>query len=129
MQHKAKRECELLSSKAAMSQSLGKRSVIVMDEVDGMSSGDRGGVQELIKLIKTTKVANTVYCIGICRIAALRSCLCQVPVVCICNDRASPKMRSLANYCIDLRFRRYLYIHIHYRLLIRLHTNSFIGRS
>jgi len=30
--------------------------VLVMDEVDGMSSGDRGGVAELNKIIKKTKV-------------------------------------------------------------------------
>ena len=37
-----------------------------MDEVDGMSgSGDRGGISELIRQIKTTKQ----------------------PIICICNDR------------------------------------------
>ncbi|KNC98455.1 replication factor C subunit 1 [Spizellomyces punctatus DAOM BR117] len=62
----------------------GKRQVLVMDEVDGMSGGDRGGTAELIQLIKKTKV----------------------PIICICNDRQSPKIKSLANYCFDLRFRR-----------------------
>lgn len=58
--------------------------VLIMDEVDGMSSGDRGGMMELIQLIKKTRI----------------------PIVCICNDRSSPKVRSLSNYCLDLRFRR-----------------------
>lgn len=40
--------------------------------------------QELIQLIKTT----------------------QVPIICICNDRQHPKVRSLANHCFDLRFPR-----------------------
>ena len=40
--------------------------------------------QELISLIKSSKI----------------------PVICMCNDRNSPKMRSLANYCFDLRFQR-----------------------
>jgi hypothetical protein len=35
-------------------------SCIVMDEVDGMSAGDRGGMAELIQLIKKTKVGITV---------------------------------------------------------------------
>ncbi|KAI8811392.1 replication factor RFC1 C terminal domain-containing protein [Cladochytrium replicatum] len=61
-----------------------KNHVIIMDEVDGMSAGDRGGSQELIQLIKKTKV----------------------PIICICNDRQSPKVKSLANYCYDMRFRR-----------------------
>ena len=55
---------------------------LVMDEVDGMSSGDRGGGAALIQLIKKTKI----------------------PIICICNDRMNPKIRSLANYCFDLRF-------------------------
>ena len=56
--------------------------VVIMDEVDGMSTGDRGGIQELIRIIKTT----------------------QTPIICICNDRESPKVRSLANSCYDLTF-------------------------
>jgi replication factor C subunit 1 len=61
-----------------------KKRLIIMDEVDGMSSGDRGGMAELIKIIKTSKV----------------------PIICICNDRQSTKVRSLANHTLDLRFRR-----------------------
>ncbi len=63
--------------------SVSTKHVVIMDEVDGMAGNeDRGGVAELIQLIKTTKV----------------------PIVCICNDRSHPKMRSLVNYCFDLRF-------------------------
>ena len=61
----------------------GRKRVLVMDEVDGMAGNeDRGGVQELIGLIKTSKI----------------------PVICICNDRQHQKIRSLANYCYDLKF-------------------------
>ncbi|XP_043793318.1 replication factor C subunit 1 [Apis laboriosa] len=57
--------------------------VLLMDEVDGMAGNeDRGGLQELIKLIKLT----------------------DIPIVCICNDRSHSKMRTLANYTFDLRF-------------------------
>lgn len=58
--------------------------VLLMDEVDGMSSGDRGGMAFLISLIKKTRI----------------------PIICMCNDRSSPKVRSLANHCLDLRFRK-----------------------
>ncbi|GFS51750.1 replication factor C subunit 1 [Nephila pilipes] len=59
--------------------------VIIMDEVDGMSGNeDRGGMMELISFIKTSKV----------------------PIICICNDRNHTKIRSLSNYCFDLRFQR-----------------------
>nr|CAD7577833.1 unnamed protein product [Timema californicum] len=57
--------------------------VLLMDEVDGMAGNeDRGGIQELIQLIKNSRI----------------------PVICMCNDRHHPKIRSLVNYCFDLGF-------------------------
>ena len=47
-----------------------KKSVIVMDEVDGCGAGDRGGIAALIAMIKESKV----------------------PIICICNDRQSRKI-------------------------------------
>jgi replication factor C subunit 1 len=59
--------------------------VLIMDEVDGVAGNeDRGGIQELILLIKRSRI----------------------PIICICNDRQHTKIRSLANYCYDLRFYR-----------------------
>ena len=55
-----------------------------MDEVDGMGAGDRSGMAQLIQMIKNSKV----------------------PIICICNDRQSQKVRSLAQYCLDLRYQR-----------------------
>ncbi|KAI6186879.1 Replication factor C subunit 1 [Aphelenchoides besseyi] len=58
-------------------------SVLIMDEVDGMSgSQDRSGITELIAMINKT----------------------EIPIICICNDRQSKKIRSLANHCFDLRY-------------------------
>ncbi|CAH1183179.1 unnamed protein product [Phaedon cochleariae] len=60
-----------------------KKRVLLMDEVDGMAGNeDRGGMDELINLIKNT----------------------SIPIVCMCNDRNHQKMRSLVNYCFDLKF-------------------------
>lgn len=42
-----------------------QKSVIIMDEVDGVGQGDRGGIAALIKIIKESKT----------------------PIICICNDR------------------------------------------
>lgn len=54
-----------------------------MDEIDGMAGNeDRGGVAALIQIIKTTKT----------------------PIICICNDRQSQKLKSLTNYCFDVKF-------------------------
>lgn len=61
-----------------------QRRLVIMDEVDGMGGSDRGGVAELIKIIKISRV----------------------PIICICNDRQSQKVKSLANHCFDLRVRR-----------------------
>ncbi|KFV98983.1 Replication factor C subunit 1, partial [Eurypyga helias] len=67
------------------SSSVSGKHVLIMDEVDGMAGNeDRGGIQELIGLIRHTKI----------------------PIICMCNDRNHPKMRSLVHYCFDLRFQR-----------------------
>ncbi|KAL8154305.1 hypothetical protein V2J09_012065 [Rumex salicifolius] len=60
------------------------KTVLIMDEVDGMSAGDRGGVADLIASIKISKI----------------------PIICICNDRYSQKLKSLVNYCLPLNFRK-----------------------
>jgi replication factor C subunit 1 len=61
-----------------------KRRVVIMDEVDGMGGNDRGGIAELIRIIKMSRS----------------------PIVCICNDRQSQKIRSLTSHCFDLRVKR-----------------------
>lgn len=67
------------------SQTVSSRHALIMDEVDGMAGNeDRGGIQEMIGLIKASKI----------------------PIICMCNDRNHQKIRSLANYCFDLRFQR-----------------------
>lgn len=43
------------ASSSSSSGGGGVKRLIIMDEVDGMSSGDRGGNAELIKLIKLAK--------------------------------------------------------------------------
>jgi replication factor C subunit 1 len=60
------------------------RRVVIMDEVDGMSSGDRGGIGELAKFIKTSRF----------------------PIICIANERSTPRLRPLAAVCLDVRFQR-----------------------
>ncbi|KAL3690417.1 hypothetical protein R1sor_016726 [Riccia sorocarpa] len=61
-----------------------QKSALIMDEVDGMSGGDRGGVADLIASIKSSRV----------------------PIICICNDRYSQKLKSLLNYCLVLNYRK-----------------------
>jgi hypothetical protein len=91
-------------SDVVRSQALGldgklRKRVVIMDEVDGMGGSDRGGIPELIKVIKAS----------------------STPIICICNDRCverrrllllmtwprqERKIRSLATHCFDIRLRR-----------------------
>ncbi|EFN78410.1 replication factor C subunit 1 [Harpegnathos saltator] len=64
-------------------QKITSKHALLMDEVDGMAGNeDRGGLQELVNLIKHT----------------------DVPVICICNDRFNTKMRTLSCHTYDLKF-------------------------
>jgi replication factor C subunit 1 len=86
---------DVVLSKSIGSDGQMKRRLVIMDEVDGMGGSDRGGIQELIKVIKASKS----------------------PIVCICNDRQHQKIKSLANSCYDLRVKRPDKRHIADRLL------------
>lgn len=61
-----------------------RKLVLIMDEVDGMSAGDRGGVGALAAVCKKT----------------------QIPMILICNDRKLPKMKPFDFAVYDLPFRR-----------------------
>ncbi|POS76823.1 replication factor RFC1 C terminal domain-containing protein [Diaporthe helianthi] len=61
-----------------------KNIVLIMDEVDGMSAGDRGGVGALAKFCKKT----------------------EVPVILICNERKLQKMKPFDFAAFDIPFRR-----------------------
>ena len=59
------------------------KNLIIMDEIDGMAGNeDRGGISALIDIIKKTKI----------------------PIICICNDHQSQKLKSLIKSCYDLKF-------------------------
>lgn len=63
----------------------GKRKlVLIMDEVDGMSAGDRGGVGAVAAIAKKT----------------------SIPLILICNERRQPKMKPFDHITYDIPFRR-----------------------
>ena len=73
----------VFDNKTLFGGELQEKNLIIMDEVDGMSGNeDRGGIAAIIDIIKKTKI----------------------PIICIANDRQSPKLKTLANYCYDLKF-------------------------
>ncbi|KAF2096378.1 DNA replication factor C, large subunit [Rhizodiscina lignyota] len=61
-----------------------RKLVLIMDEVDGMSAGDRGGVGALAAVCKKT----------------------QIPMILICNERRLPKMKPFDHVTYELPFRR-----------------------
>lgn len=61
-----------------------KNIVLIMDEVDGMSAGDRGGVGALAAIAKKT----------------------HVPLILICNERRLPKMKPFDGVVYEMPFRR-----------------------
>ena len=63
---------------------------IIMDEVDGMSSGDKGGISELISFINPNKGK---------RKKDKKKLNYQNPIICICNDEKDKKIKDLKSVC------------------------------
>ncbi|UJR23339.1 hypothetical protein I4U23_026353 [Adineta vaga] len=65
--------------------------VLIMDEVDGVTGNeDRGGMQSLIELIRTTRI----------------------PIILIANDRQVVKIRTLISYCYEIKFDRPSFLNV-----------------
>jgi replication factor C subunit 1 len=79
-----------------------KKTVLVMDEVDGMSAGDRGGVGALAKLCKKT----------------------DVPLILICNERRLPKMKPFDHVAFDIKFQRPTVDQIRSRIMTICHREG-----
>ena len=63
--------------------------VIVMDEIDGMNSGDKGGINALIKLIRPKKTKKQ-----------LTENITSNPIICIGNHETDKKIKELTKVCI-----------------------------
>jgi hypothetical protein len=65
-----------------------KKIAIIMDEIDGMNNGDKGGINTLIKLIrpKKTKKQKTEE-------------MTMIPIVCIGNYKVDKKIKELIKVC------------------------------
>ncbi|KAI0124501.1 DNA replication factor C, large subunit [Hypoxylon sp. NC0597] len=79
-----------------------KKIVLVMDEVDGMSAGDRGGVGALAKFCKKT----------------------EVPLILICNERRLPKMKPFDFVAFDIKFQRPTVDQIRSRMMTICHREG-----
>ncbi|KAK3397407.1 replication factor RFC1 C terminal domain-containing protein [Sordaria brevicollis] len=79
-----------------------KKIVLVMDEVDGMSAGDRGGVGALAKFCRKT----------------------EVPLILICNERRLPKMKPFDHVAFDIKFQRPTVDQIRSRIMTICHREG-----
>jgi adenylate kinase family enzyme len=69
-------------------QNINKNNAILMDEIDGMNNGDKGGINTLIKIIrqKKTKKQKT-------------ECTINSPIICIGNCHIDKKIKELMKVC------------------------------
>jgi len=65
-----------------------KNIAIIMDEIDGMNNGDKGGINSLIKLIRPKKTKKQ----------KLEEISCN-PIICISNYHIDKKITELMNVC------------------------------
>ena len=79
-----------------------KKLVLIMDEVDGMSAGDRGGVGALASVCKKT----------------------NIPMILICNERRLPKMKPFDHVAFDLPFRKPTTDNVRGRIMTILHREG-----
>ena len=68
-----------------------KKIVIVMDDIDGMSSGDKGGINSLIKIIRPKKTKKQ-----------KREEISMVPIICIGHNQADKKIKELVAVCYSM---------------------------
>lgn len=73
----------------SMFQQNPKRIVIVMDEIDGMNNGDKGGINALIKLMRPKKTKKQ-------RLEDVT----MNPIICIGNYHMDKKIRELMKVCV-----------------------------
>ncbi len=68
---------------------------IIMDEIDGMNSGDKGGLNSLIKLIRPKKTKKQ----------KLEE-ITMVPIICISNYHQDKKIKEMMKMCTKIELKR-----------------------
>jgi DNA polymerase III delta prime subunit len=74
---------------------------IIMDEVDGMSSGDKGGMAELIQFINPNRGKRSVK--KEAKLSAENRWI--PPIICICNNNYDKKIMDLKKDCLEVIFK------------------------
>jgi Cdc6-like AAA superfamily ATPase len=78
----------------SMFQKNPKRIAIVMDEIDGMNSGDKGGINTLIKLMRPKKTKKQ-------RLEDVT----MNPIICVGNYHMDKKIRELMKVCVTFELK------------------------
>ena len=69
-----------------------KKIAIVMDEIDGMNSGDKGGINSLIKLIRPKKTKKQ-----------KKESITMIPIICISNFHVDKKIKEIMKVCETIK--------------------------
>ena len=69
-----------------------KKIAIVMDEIDGMNSGDKGGINSLIKLIRPKKTKKQ-----------KKEDITMIPIICISNFHVDKKIKEMMKVCQTIK--------------------------
>lgn len=76
----------------------GKPIAIIMDEIDGMSGGDKGGLSEIVRYVNPNRGKGN-------RKKNKDDKMIKVPpIVCICNDVTDKKLKDFRKDCLELQF-------------------------
>ena len=68
-----------------------RKIAIIMDEIDGMNSGDKGGINSLIKLIRAKKTKKQ-----------KREDTTMIPIICIGNYHIDKKIKEMMKVCTTI---------------------------
>ena len=72
-----------------------KKIAIIMDEIDGMNSGDKGGINALIKLIRPKKTKKQ-----------KKEQITMIPIICIGNYHVDKKIKEMIKICISIELKK-----------------------
>lgn len=78
----------------SMFQKKSKPIAIIMDEIDGMNSGDKGGITALIKLIRGKKTKKQKLELST-----------NIPIICIGNNHQDKKIKELMKVCTTIQLK------------------------
>jgi len=72
-----------------------KKIAIIMDEIDGMNSGDKGGINALIKLIRPKKTKKQ-----------KKEQITMTPIICIGNYHIDKKIKEMMKICTSIEIKQ-----------------------